>query len=91
MALDATVRARVDSKLKEEAEKILNEIGLTTSQAINMFLKSVTRERGIPMELKIPNETTLKAMQEAKDGINMKEITLDDMIKEIEKLKNAQS
>ncbi len=87
MALDATVRARVDAKLKEETEKIFSEIGLSTSQAINMFLKSVKRERGIPFELKIPNEKTLQAMREAKEGINMEEVTLDDMIKEI---KNAQ-
>ena len=64
MPLDTTVRARVDSKLKEETEKIFDEIGLTTSQAITMFLKSVKRERGIPFDLKIPNVTTLKAMQE---------------------------
>jgi DNA-damage-inducible protein J len=81
MPLDATVRARVDSKLKKEAEEILAEIGLTTSQAITMLLKSVTRERGIPFELKIPNETTLKAMQEAKDGIG-ETISFEDFIKE---------
>jgi DNA-damage-inducible protein J len=91
MALDATVRARVDSKLKEETEKILNEIGLTTSQAITIFLKGVKRERGIPFELKIPNETTLKAMKEAKEGINMEETTLDDMIAEFQEIKNTQS
>ena len=34
MPLDATVRARVDSKLKEEVEEILAEIGLTTSQEL---------------------------------------------------------
>ncbi len=91
MSLDATVRARVDSKLKDEVEEILEEIGITTSQAITMFLKGIKREGGIPFELKIPNETTLKVMQEAKDGINMEEITLDDMIREIEEMKNAQS
>ena len=64
MPLDTTVRARVDSKLKKEVEEILAEIGLTTSQAITMFLKAVVRERGIPFDLKIPNVTTLKAMQE---------------------------
>lgn len=81
MALDATVRARVDSKLKEETEKILNEIGLTTSQAITIFLKGVQRERGIPFELKIPNETTLKAMQEAKEGIG-ETISFEEFMKE---------
>ncbi len=79
MALDATVRARVDSKLKEDVEDILSEIGLTTSQAITIFLKGVKRERGIPMELKVPNETTLKAMQEAKDGIG-ETISFEDFI-----------
>jgi DNA-damage-inducible protein J len=81
MALDATVRARVDSKLKEEVEEILSEIGLTTSQAITLFLKGVKRERGIPFDLKIPNETTLKAMKEAKEGIG-ETISFEDFIKE---------
>ncbi len=82
MALDATVRARVDAKLKEDVEKILSEIGLSTSQAITMFMKGIKRERGIPFELKIPNEETLQAMQDAEMGINMEEITLDEMIAE---------
>ncbi len=81
MALDATVRARVDAKLKEETEKIFSEIGLSTSQAINMFLKSVKRERGIPFELKIPNEKTLQAMREAKEGIG-ETISFEDFVKE---------
>ena len=91
MALDATVRARVDSKLKEDVEEILAEIGLSTSQAITIFLKGIKRERGIPFELKIPNEETLKAMREAKEGINMEKITLKEMIQEIEEIKHAQS
>ncbi|HIP47257.1 MAG TPA: type II toxin-antitoxin system RelB/DinJ family antitoxin [Campylobacterales bacterium] len=83
MPLNATVRARVDSKLKEDVEEILSEIGLTTSQAITMFLKGIKRERGIPIDLKIPNEKTLKAMQEAKDGIG-ETISFEDFIKESE-------
>ena len=67
MTLDSTVRARVDSELKNETETIFHELGLTTSQAITLFLKKVKMERGIPFELKIPNETTLKAMEEAKN------------------------
>jgi DNA-damage-inducible protein J len=65
--LDATVRARIDSGLKNEVEAIFHELGLTTSQAITLFLKKVKIERGIPFELKIPNETTIKAMNEAKN------------------------
>lgn len=67
MMLDATVRARIDSGLKNEVELIFHELGLTTSQAITLFLKKVKIEKGIPFELKIPNETTIKAMNEAKN------------------------
>jgi len=69
MVLDATVRARVDSNLKQEVEEILKEIGLSTSQAITLFLKRIKYERGIPFELKVPNATTIKAMEEAKENI----------------------
>ena len=82
MALDATVRARVDAQLKKDVEQILSEIGLSTSQAITLFLKGIKRERGIPFELKIPNKETLQAMEEAEKGINMEEITLEEMIAE---------
>ncbi len=64
--LSATVRARVDSNLKSETEDIFAKIGMTTSQAINIFLTRVKYERGIPFELKIPNQTTINAMEEAK-------------------------
>ena len=82
MALDATVRARIDVDLKEDVGKILSEIGISTSQAITIFMKGIKRERGIPFELKIPNEETLQAMKDAEMGINMEEITLEEMIAE---------
>jgi len=44
-----------------------------------MFMKGIRRERGIPFELKIPNEETLQAMKDAEMGINMEEITLKEM------------
>ena len=67
MTLNSTVRARIDSDLKNEVEVIFHELGLNTSQAITLFLKKVKMEKGIPFELKVPNETTLKAMEEAKN------------------------
>ena len=79
MALDATVWARIDVDLKWDVEEILSEIGISTSQAIIMFMKGIRRERGIPFELKIPNEETLQAMKDAEMGINMEEITLKEM------------
>ncbi|OHD86483.1 MAG: hypothetical protein A3I60_01370 [Sulfuricurvum sp. RIFCSPLOWO2_02_FULL_43_45] len=89
MSLDATIRARCDAELKNTAEAIFKELGITTSQAINMFLAKVKIEKGIPFELKIPNETTQIAMNEAKEGINMEAVTLDELKAEFENAKHA--
>jgi len=78
MALDATVRARIDVDLKKDVENILSEIGLSTSQAITMFMKGIKREKGIPFELKIPNEETLEAMREIDEKVTEK-VTLEQL------------
>ncbi len=84
MALNATVRARVDEQLKNDVEAIFSQLGISTSQAITLFLKSVKRERGIPFELKIPNEETLKAMREVENG-ETESITFDQLKEEAAK------
>ena len=47
----AQISLRVDDELKRGAEKTLNDIGLSMSRAINIFLKTVVRENRIPFEL----------------------------------------
>lgn len=89
MALEATIRARCDADLKNSAEAIFKELGITTSQAINMFLAKVKREKGIPFELKIPNSITADAMEEAQKGINMESITLEGLKSEFASIKHA--
>jgi len=79
MAFNATVRARVDEELKREVEDIFSHIGLTTSQAITLFLKRVKQERGIPFELKVPNQETKKAIEEARAGLNMEKSSIEEM------------
>ena len=50
----ANVFTRVDPDTKEQAEAILNELGIPMSNAIGMFLKQVVLQRGIPFEIKLP-------------------------------------
>ncbi len=47
----AQISLRVDDEVKHSAERILDDIGLSMSTAINIFLKTVARERRIPFEL----------------------------------------
>lgn len=59
---------RTDKNVKAAAEKIFEELGLTMTTAINIFLRQTIRENGIPFDLKlnIPNETTVAAIEEGR-------------------------
>ncbi|MFK5986952.1 MAG: type II toxin-antitoxin system RelB/DinJ family antitoxin [Pseudomonadota bacterium] len=56
------VRARIDSQLKQNAEMVLAELGMSMGEAIRLFLTQVSLRHEFPIELKVPNKTTLKAM-----------------------------
>ena len=68
---------RLEESDYKEAKEILKYIGMSYSQAVNMFNRMVVLERGLPFEAKIPNEETRQAMREAMEGVNLEEITLD--------------
>ncbi len=77
-----TTSIKLDKEIKESAKKIFKELGLTMGEAVNIFLKQVTLHKGLPFEVKIPNEDTKKAINDARKGINMQATSLEDMIKE---------
>ena len=83
-----TMNIRVDSEVKNSAKKILSEIGLDLSTAVNIFLRQTIRENGIPFDLKldIPNEETKKAIREAEKGIGMSKSfkSLNDLFNDLE-------
>lgn len=57
MANSQNLNIRIDPELKHQAEAILSELGLPTSTAVTLFLKSVVRYGGIPFELRVkPSE-----------------------------------
>lgn len=59
---DEYVRARVSSELKVQAEQILKEVGLNTTEAIRLFLTQVVNRGGFPLELRTPNSVTVDAI-----------------------------
>ena len=67
-----TVRARLEPDLKAEAEMILEKLGISTTEAIRIFFKQVQLQRGMPFDLKLPNETTIKALDDAHERRNLK-------------------
>ena len=71
MAKTAMITTRVDPDLKADAEKVLNKLGISTTEAINLFLSQVRLRKGLPFDVKIPNKTTMKAMKDAEEGRNL--------------------
>ena len=53
---DVMVRARVDPALKDETAKIFSELGISTTDAIRMFLAQVRLRRGLPFTVGLPEE-----------------------------------
>jgi DNA-damage-inducible protein J len=68
MTKSAMIRARVDPKLKEDAENIFEALGLTATQAITLFYQQVKWQRGLPFSVRIPNETTRRTFEETDAG-----------------------
>lgn len=76
------VTFRMDKQDKQEFENVIHALGLNLSSAFNIFAKAVVRESGIPFTLKaeIPNEETLRAMQNVVNDVNCEEFTLEELI-----------
>lgn len=74
MAKTAVINVRVEPKEKNKAEKILNKIGLSISEAVNMFIAQVNNHKGLPFEAKVPNKGLRKALDDAVNNRNLTEI-----------------
>mgnify|MGYP003566052737 CR=1 FL=1 len=54
MAKTTNIYVRLDPGLKEQAESVLGQLGIPVSNAVNIFLKQVVMQRGIPFDVKLP-------------------------------------
>lgn len=48
----ATISIRIEPEVKAEAEKIYNKIGISTSDAVNMFLRQTIIHKGLPFAVR---------------------------------------
>ncbi len=64
----ATARALIDPEIKEQAETILKTMGLSVSKSFELFYRQVIAQQGIPFELQVPDEKTMKAIKRSRAG-----------------------
>ncbi|MDQ7044322.1 MAG: type II toxin-antitoxin system RelB/DinJ family antitoxin [Sulfurimonas sp.] len=60
---------KVDAVAWDEAKEIFKEYNLSVTDAINIFLNKVKLTKGLPFDIKLPNDTTLQAMKEVEQEI----------------------
>mgnify|MGYP003304839863 FL=1 len=89
MAKTDTLHIRIEPSVKQKAEETLNELGLSIADAINVFLKQVILNDGIPFEIRKPkfNKETIEAIEDAKKGKNLSKTfnNADEMFEELDK------
>lgn len=69
MPKTSSLHVRVEPEVKEEVEKILDNLGMTSAEAINIYFKQIILTSGIPFEIKIPkySDEMIEAIKEAKE------------------------
>lgn len=65
------IRARIEPNLKKEVENIFLELGLTPTTAINIFYRQVKLLKGLPFNIRVPNETTSQTFKDTDAGKNL--------------------
>lgn len=71
MAKTANVFARVEPSVKEQAERILEQLGVPMSNAVSMFLRQIVIQNGIPFDIKLPRTEPLAYGSLTKEQFDM--------------------
>lgn len=81
----AFVRARIEPSIKKKAETVLAQIGISPSEAINVFYRRIASDKGIPFSLNVPNAETQAAIRELESGKGTR-VSLKDFVKEMREI-----
>jgi DNA-damage-inducible protein J len=72
--------------LKDDVEKLLQRLGVTTTEAITMFYSQIRLCRGLPFPVEIPNVTTRKTFEATDRGEDLNTFdSLDKMFEALDK------
>lgn len=83
MAKTGFVNARIDKELKEEAEKILERVGLSKTQAIQLFYRQICLTNGLPFPVRIPDPKTKKAIDDLENGRGNQSKNIDSLLEDL--------
>lgn len=68
MGADSVIRARIETATKKRAEAALEAMGLSVSDAIRLLMVRIAKEQRFPFDVKVPNASTRKAIEQLEKG-----------------------
>jgi DNA-damage-inducible protein J len=85
MPRTATIQARIDPEVKKDAQAILSKLNISMSEAISLYLTQVALQKGIPFEIRIPNELTAETLKKSDNGKELHSAnSVDDLFQELD-------
>jgi DNA-damage-inducible protein J len=88
MNQSSMLHIRIENEIKVQASEALEAMGLSVSDAVRIFLKRVVNDQAFPLELKVPNATTMAAMKESRAKMKAGKARFEsakDLINDLEK------
>ncbi|MFC1565086.1 type II toxin-antitoxin system RelB/DinJ family antitoxin [candidate division KSB1 bacterium] len=78
MAKTAVIQTRISPEIKAKAQKVLDDLNMSMSEAISVYLTQITLHNGIPFEIKIPTELTAKTLRDSEEGKGLHSVDNED-------------
>jgi DNA-damage-inducible protein J len=84
MSKMAVINTRVEENTKRQAQDILEKLEMSLSEAISVYLKQIVYQRGIPFDIKIPNDTTIETFRKTDAGKDLHKVSdIEQLAKEL--------
>jgi DNA-damage-inducible protein J len=83
MPKTAMTHARLTPEVKRQAEAILKELGVSISAAQEIFYRQIIAHHGFPFDIRIPTNTTIEAMEDARKGKGKKYSSVKDLFQDV--------
>ncbi len=82
MNKSAVIHARIEPSTKSVAERILQRLGVSPTEAIRMFYRQIALRRGLPFAVEIPNQVTRATLEDSEKGVAVEEFdSVESMVK----------
>ena len=84
MSKMAVINTRVDENTKRQAQDILEKLEMSLSEAISVYLKQIIYQKGIPFDIKIPNDATIETFRKTDAGKDLHKVSdIEQLAKEL--------